>query len=162
MAGSDLSRRFSLRPQRAPPPWLHSRPRPSRGRRGPRSRPSADAVAHELADDEERQSRSCRRRKRIDGNADALGDELAGVAVEQAAAPCRRRRSSRRRSCRRRRARGDSTPQAPLTPWTATAPTGSSILSVVLDEQRASDHQHAGDDADQDRRRRGRRTRTAR
>ena len=62
--------------------------------------------------------------------ADALRGELARIAVEQALSRCRARRSSRRRSVPSAKRPSESTPQAPLTPWTAIAPTGSSIFSV--------------------------------
>ena len=39
-------------------------------------------------------------------------------------------------------------PQAPLTQWTETAPTGSSILAMLSEELNREDTQHAGDDAD--------------
>ena len=43
-------------------------------------------------------------------------------------------------------------PHAPFTPCTEMAPTGSSMRSVVLDEQRRDHDQHARDDADEHRR----------
>ena len=73
--------------------------------------------------------------------ADQLRPELAHVAEEQAL-----RRAGRRSSpCRRRRCRARCTPQMPLTPCTEIAPTGSSILQHVLEEDRPRADEDAGD-----------------